>query len=326
LRGLTDHETMNYYSFHIGDYRSATAHLTNDEDLCYRRILDTYYDKDGNLPEIKQLSRKIRCEEAMVKTILGEFFTLTESGWLHHRAQKEVDEYIERVEASRRGGKASAASKTIPTASPLEVPLKYPSSTLQVPLNPPSSTLEVHLKSTSTPLQPTIPHSPLPNNHIPPNPPPGEVTGRDVIDFEKEAADFERFINAYPPHRTARRTTAQRVWMEKVNQRPPIGEIMNSLASHVDSEDWQREDGKFVESVDRWLEEQMWMLKRKKGKPNKAAPPAKKPIPTVDEHHARVWLSEHYVGADASMSFEQWPPFAQKDYLDSLKKQSTQLA
>jgi uncharacterized protein YdaU (DUF1376 family) len=295
---------MNYYSFHIGDYRSATAHLTNEEDLCYRRILDTYYDRDGNLPEIKLLSRKIRCEEGMVSAILSEFFEDVEGGWIHRRAQKEVDEYLERVESSRKGGKASAASRTTPTASPLQVPLKSPSSTLEVPL-----------KSTSTPLQPTIPHYPLPNNHIPPNPPPGVGTGRDVIDFEKEASDFEQFINAYPCHRTARRTTAQRVWMEKVNQRPPIGEIMASLASHVDSEDWQREDGKFVESVDRWLEEQMWMLKRKKGKPNKAAPAAKKPLPKVDEVHARTWLADNYVGSDPSMSFEQWPPFAQKDYL-----------
>jgi uncharacterized protein YdaU (DUF1376 family) len=30
---------MNYYAFHIGDYIADTAHLTNEEDLCYRRAI-----------------------------------------------------------------------------------------------------------------------------------------------------------------------------------------------------------------------------------------------------------------------------------------------
>ena len=34
---------MNYYPFHIGDYLSATRHLSWEEDAAYRRLLDTYY-------------------------------------------------------------------------------------------------------------------------------------------------------------------------------------------------------------------------------------------------------------------------------------------
>jgi uncharacterized protein YdaU (DUF1376 family) len=310
---------MNYYSFHIGDYRSATAHLTNEEDLCYRRILDVYYDKDGALPDTKALSRRIRCDQDMVSDILAEFFEPVEGGWLHRRAQKEVDEYINRVESARVAGKASAASRTRPTATPPQRPLNGTSTTVEPPLSC---------------RQPTIPHSPLPKNHTPPTPKPGDMAGQDVadrvsvdrIDFKKEADDFERFISAYPCHRTARRTTAQRVWMEKVNQRPPIEEIMASLASHVESHDWQREDGKFIESVDRWLEEQMWLLKRKKGKSQASSPSAKRPLPPVDEDHAREWLAENYDGSDPNMTFHQWPPFAQTDYLAALKNLTPQLA
>ena len=41
---------MNYYSFHIGDYRGATAHLSNEEDLAYRRLLDMCYDTESAIP------------------------------------------------------------------------------------------------------------------------------------------------------------------------------------------------------------------------------------------------------------------------------------
>jgi uncharacterized protein YdaU (DUF1376 family) len=41
---------MHYYKFNIADYRSATAHLTNEEDLAYRRLLDMYYDTEVPIP------------------------------------------------------------------------------------------------------------------------------------------------------------------------------------------------------------------------------------------------------------------------------------
>ena len=61
---------MNYYSFHVGDYRGATAHLRDDEDLCYRRLLDLYYDKDGELPDLKTISRRVRFSDEIVIFIL----------------------------------------------------------------------------------------------------------------------------------------------------------------------------------------------------------------------------------------------------------------
>ena len=35
---------MHYYSFHINDYRAATAHLSNEEDLAYRRLIEAWRD------------------------------------------------------------------------------------------------------------------------------------------------------------------------------------------------------------------------------------------------------------------------------------------
>ena len=41
---------MNYYPFHIGDYATATRHLSWDEDMAYRRLLDVYYTTEKPLP------------------------------------------------------------------------------------------------------------------------------------------------------------------------------------------------------------------------------------------------------------------------------------
>jgi len=40
---------MHYFQFNIGDYASHTRHLSLLEDLAYRRLLDLYYLKDGEL-------------------------------------------------------------------------------------------------------------------------------------------------------------------------------------------------------------------------------------------------------------------------------------
>ena len=41
---------MNYYPFHIGDFTAHTSHLTWEEDIAYRRMLDVYYLREKPLP------------------------------------------------------------------------------------------------------------------------------------------------------------------------------------------------------------------------------------------------------------------------------------
>ncbi len=45
---------MNYYPFHIGDYAKKTRHLSWDEDMAYRRLIDAYYLHEGPLPADKR--------------------------------------------------------------------------------------------------------------------------------------------------------------------------------------------------------------------------------------------------------------------------------
>ena len=83
---------MNYYSFHIGDYKSHTSHLSLIEDLAYRRMLDLYYLTESPLPEIKKIARAICMRDNIedIQNILDEFFIDTEEGFIHERCEREI--------------------------------------------------------------------------------------------------------------------------------------------------------------------------------------------------------------------------------------------
>jgi uncharacterized protein YdaU (DUF1376 family) len=97
---------MHYYQFNIGDYASHTRHLTNLEDLAYRRLLDAYYLQERPLNAgVTAVARQInmRDHEAEVKAVLEEFFELTEDGWANRRADQEIAKYQEFIAAGKRG-------------------------------------------------------------------------------------------------------------------------------------------------------------------------------------------------------------------------------
>lgn len=103
---------MNYYPFHIGDYAAHTAHLTNEEDLAYRRLLDLYYLHERPFNDRSTVARKIRISEEIVNIILEEFFVFDENiGWFHPRADAEIDKYKSKQTQAQLAGKASAAAR-----------------------------------------------------------------------------------------------------------------------------------------------------------------------------------------------------------------------
>lgn len=87
---------MNYYPFHIGDYLSATRHLTWVEDAAYRRLLDTYYTTEKRLPlDLRAVCRLVLAttdeQREAVRVVLDEFFEQTPEGWKNSRADTEID-------------------------------------------------------------------------------------------------------------------------------------------------------------------------------------------------------------------------------------------
>jgi len=87
---------MNFYAFHIGDYAGATRHLSWDEDMAYRRMLDAYYTREAPLPkDRKALYRLVgaadKRQREAVDSVLTEFFTDTPDGWRNVRCEEEID-------------------------------------------------------------------------------------------------------------------------------------------------------------------------------------------------------------------------------------------
>jgi uncharacterized protein YdaU (DUF1376 family) len=99
---------MHYYQFNIGDYQSHTAHLSDTEDLIYRRLLDWYYLHEIPIPlDSEQIARQIRMRSHSdcIASVLQEYFEKTEHGWIHHRADKEI------AKTGDKSIKASASAK-----------------------------------------------------------------------------------------------------------------------------------------------------------------------------------------------------------------------
>ena len=70
---------MHYYQFNIGDYKSHTEHLSEMEDLAYRRLLDFYYLHEKPIEnDINKISRQIRMRTHCdcIANVLREFFVL----------------------------------------------------------------------------------------------------------------------------------------------------------------------------------------------------------------------------------------------------------
>lgn len=120
---------MHYYQFNIKTYIASTAHLTNGEDLAYRRLIDHYYDTELPIPTaLPLLCRRLRLALPDVESVLNEFFIECEDGWRHSYIDNEIKAYktfIARQKANgSKGGRASNATanppltQTEPTAKP----------------------------------------------------------------------------------------------------------------------------------------------------------------------------------------------------------------
>lgn len=101
---------MNFYPHHIGDYITATAHLTMIEDGAYRRLMDLYYSTEKPLPgDRKALYRLARArteeEQQAVDIVLAEFFIECSEGWSHSRCEEEIEKARVSAERARTNGK-----------------------------------------------------------------------------------------------------------------------------------------------------------------------------------------------------------------------------
>jgi uncharacterized protein YdaU (DUF1376 family) len=105
---------MHYYQFNIGDYAKATRHLSNLEDLAYRRLMEIYYDTEKPLVnDVDKLARLINMREnkAEIEVVLSDFFTLSDDGFSQKRIDEEIQNYNAKAYIARVNGKKGGRPK-----------------------------------------------------------------------------------------------------------------------------------------------------------------------------------------------------------------------
>ncbi len=110
---------MNYYKRHLGDYARDTGHLTALEHGIYTLLLDWYYVNECPIPFDKAV-RIARGNPEQTQMVLDEFFKRQETGqkgWIHSRADREIQEYRIKAERNREVGKLGGRPKKTQTVS-----------------------------------------------------------------------------------------------------------------------------------------------------------------------------------------------------------------
>jgi uncharacterized protein YdaU (DUF1376 family) len=113
---------MNFYPFHIGDYISHTSHLSDAEDLAYRRLIDLYYQTEVPFPhDLHMLARKVKSTTEIVDTLLNEFFEFANNSWHNTRADREIAKYHAMQDGGRKGAaiRWSKGGDSPPNAKPM---------------------------------------------------------------------------------------------------------------------------------------------------------------------------------------------------------------
>jgi len=101
-----------WYKFHLGDYITHTTHLSDAEDLAYRRLLDLYYMSEAPIPlDTAVVARKIRLDLDITESVLSEFFEITEEGYQNTRCDAEIAKYQHQVATNRSLGKRGGRPK-----------------------------------------------------------------------------------------------------------------------------------------------------------------------------------------------------------------------
>lgn len=123
---------MFYYKKHIGDYRSATNHLTLLEHGVYCCLMDTYYLNEEALPlDERQLFRLAGArtdeERQAVIDVVTEFFKRTETHWVHSRIDFEIGKYHDKAQKNRVNGGKGGRPKKNDLNKPSENPDGYDS-------------------------------------------------------------------------------------------------------------------------------------------------------------------------------------------------------
>jgi uncharacterized protein YdaU (DUF1376 family) len=105
---------VHYYKFEISVWNLHTAHLTLVEEAVYRRLIDHYYDTEAPIgADYGMMIRRLRLENYQdeVQTILNEFFTQTDKGWVNKHCDEKIKAYKNKKKVNKTNGKSGGRPK-----------------------------------------------------------------------------------------------------------------------------------------------------------------------------------------------------------------------
>jgi uncharacterized protein YdaU (DUF1376 family) len=209
---------MFSYQFHIRDYLTKTRHLSQTEDLAYRRLMDVYYTEEKPLPlESEDCARLIAMRDHAkdVDRVLHEFFTKADDGWRNDRCDFEIEKYHGKAESARRANKAKISKK---------------------------ESLKSELKSEQ------IPEPIQDATHKPKNP----RTLKPTLPTEW----FDSFWSAYP--RKVAKAEALKAFTKINPDETVLAKMLASVNTSKQSTDWLKDGGQFVPFPSTWLNQRRW--------------------------------------------------------------------
>jgi uncharacterized protein YdaU (DUF1376 family) len=213
---------MHYYQFSIGDYRAATAHLSNEEDLAYRRLLDMYYDTENKIPlDTQWVSKRLRVATQVVDDVLQDMFVKHEDGWFHARCDDVIQQYHAMAEKNRANGRLGGRKK-----------------------NPVGNQVETH----SEPIaKATNNYKPITINQEP-------ITK--VKPSQPYQALFDVFWGKYP--KKIGKDAAFKAFQKRKPDQHLLVQMLNALGEQSRSEAWVKDGGQFIPNPATWLNQGRW--------------------------------------------------------------------
>lgn len=214
---------MHYYQFNIGDYQSHTAHLSDTEDLAYRRLLDWAYLHEKPLPnDIEEIGRLIRMRSHCdcIATVLREFFLPTSEGWVSERVEREIAGINTKSEKARTSAKARWNKGFDANA------------------------MRSHSERNAT-------QDPIPNTH---NPIPKTQKASSTAKADEEL--FAQFWEAYP--RKEAKAKAKQAFAKHKPTPELVAAMVAALDAQKQSDQWRRDGGQFIPHATTWLNQERW--------------------------------------------------------------------
>lgn len=107
---------MNYYPFHIGDFRSGTVNMSRQARWIYRDLLDIYYDTEKPLAlDLDVLCDQVGAESdeerRIVERLLRFKFTKADDGYRHAICDQVITDYHTKAETAKTNGKKGGRPK-----------------------------------------------------------------------------------------------------------------------------------------------------------------------------------------------------------------------